>query len=505
MITRKINIKILALLFATIASLPAICFGSSIKVKKNDIKTQYLNGEFSNISKFFTLSDFKEDDKSGLFIYLESVIRSGKYEKSGKLLSLFKQKYKNHKEMYPLEAMYFLSVGELIKAREIAYSKNLGEYNSLSLLQVRFLLSMFERNFSDSEKLLKQMGYYDNVFKNSQLFFLLASELYKLKGEFDNLALLYKDRLKNVKKNSGNLYYSNLKLNYKLYRKKAIPFLVRSENERIEVPFEKRGKDSLRSIKYNVGGESYVILIDTGNTSGWIVHNRNLRESLKSKRGGRTITDVGTESEPLDGFNIYCKKLKFNDFEISGLFGNYVPKPRREFFDANLNPTIIKNRVTSIDFINDRMILRTKKRFYEDIEKAKNINVMKIPWYGYKYPMVPILCENRNGLGVVETGAGNISVQDFFVRQIGINLIEKSKYLSNGRIFKYFLCPVNIQLGKYLFVRNQAEAWPLKKFMNRLSGFSPHVIFGPESFEQKFIVSFVPEDNLIVFEYEKRG
>jgi len=312
--------------------------------------------------------------------------------------------------------------------------------------------------------------------------------------------------MKRLKKKKNRIYYENLNLNYKLYKKKTEKvFWLNSERDKLEIPLINSGKGQLKTIILKKEEKKFSILLDTGNTSGWLIHSRELREELKSARGGRVVMQVGTESGNLDGFKIFSRLLKFDDFSIKGMFGTYVPKPRSDFFDANLNPAMLRNRIVSLDFINNLLILRTRERFESDIAENKKMEVMKIPWYGFNYTMVPVICNSRNSFAVIETGAENISVRRDFASEIGVSMVPRSKYLSNGKVFKYSLGAVNVQLGKYIFVRKQAEIWPLVRFRNLMTGFAPHIIIGPEALSGKFIVSFVPEENILVFEYERKN
>jgi len=479
--------------------------GDSIE-NRNEILEMYLDGRFSNIAEKYQLSDKDKTIRESFLLYIESIIRNGEIKKADALIGEIRQKRGSIPEIKTLEGMSSLAKGDLIHSSDIADSLLEDNVTSFTLLQLKFFLELYKRNYTDAEQWLNRLKKAGNGFGDSPLYFLIASDFYRSSGDYEKLSKLYKEKLKSISRRKNRALHSNLKLNYKLYGKKSgIPFHIDSESEFVEIPFESSGRGSLKSIILTRGNKKYNILLDTGNTSGWLVHSRELREDLKSFRGGRMVMQVGTESGKLDGFNIFCPSVTFKEFTLSGLFGNYIPKPRQDFFDANLNPAMIRGRIVSLDFIDNRMILRTKKKFNSDIEKNNNLEVMKIPWFGYDYPMVPVICNARNGLAIIETGAENISVRDDFASEMGIQLTPKSKYLSNGKVFKYSLGSVSVQLGMYIFVRREAEVWPLVRFRNSLTGFEPHVIIGPEAFEGKFIVSFLREENVMVFQYEKRN
>ncbi|MCK5005315.1 MAG: hypothetical protein KAS21_09515, partial [Candidatus Aminicenantes bacterium] len=483
-----------------------ILLTSFIKGDSETIKDIYLNGRLGNITEIYKDHDLDKKSLDFQLLYLEALIRTGEKERADKLFEKIKNIAGNKFDIHVLEGMRHLSRGDLISSADSINSISKEKLSSVSLIQLRYFNELYKRDFSAAGSLLNTLLDHKSGFGKSNLFFLLALEFYRSAMDFEKLSSLYRKKMKGIKKRDNRNYYANLKLNHKLYKRKpGVYFRIESAKERVEIPFESGNKGALKSIVLKKGNKKFSILLDTGNTSGWLIHSRDLREELKSLRGGRTVMQVGTESGKLDGFNIFCRILDFEEFTLSGLYGNYIPKPRQDFFDANLNPAMIRNRIVSLDFINNRLILRTRERFFADIEQPGKMEVMKIPWFGHKYPMVPVLCNSKNGLAIIETGAENISIESDFAVELGIPLTERSKYLSNGKIFKYSLGSVNVQLGKYLFVRDKAEVWPLKRFRNHLTGFAPHVIIGPEALEGKFVVSFIPEENILVFEYERKN
>ncbi len=494
------------ILFLIVLLFPIFSTGGKTEQEKTNIRKIYFGGQFDHIIEKYKDFDLTKETDEFKFLYIESMIRSGENREAEILIKKIKNESGSSLPLRILEGFNSLSRGDLVTAAAISDSLSNKNRDSGSLLQLKLFVEMFKRNFNKAEVALKNLLDRESGFGNSNLYFLIASEVFRTGREFKKLSSLYKGRMKRVNKRTGRTHYENLKLNYKLYKAgHGIFFHIDSVKDKIEIPFETGNRGSLKSIVLKRGDKKYSILLDTGNTAGWIIHNRDLNEELRSLRGGRIIMQIGTESEKLDGFNIFNKSVGFGEFKISGLFGKYIPKPRQDFFDANLNPAMISNRVISLDFIRGRLIIRTDERFISDIAKSGNMEVLKVPWFGYKYPMVPVICNSINGLAVIETGAENISVRNDFALETGISLSERSRYLSNGKVFKYSLGSVNVQLGKYLFVRKEAEIWPLKRFRNYLTGFVPHVIIGPEALDKKFIVSFIPKENVIVFEYEKRN
>jgi len=470
-----------------------------------EMKALFLEGRFGSIIRDFS-QPAPDTAKEERWIFLKSLILEGELNRAEEYLAELKKSAPTGAGFRVYEGMLTLARGNIVEAGNIAAELQKSAGNSDSARQLRFYYELYRRNFTEASAVLSEFRNSMSGFDKSHLFFLMSREFARIIKDFPTLSSLYRGRMKSLKKRENRDYYENLKLNYKLYKKKqAHPFRINASKDRIEIPFESGGKGMLKVVPLNIREKRYTVLLDTGNTAGWLIHSRDLREELKSVRGGRVVMQVGTESGSLDGFNIFSRSVKFEDFSIDGLFGAYLPKPRADFFDANLNPAMLTGRIVSMDYIHNRLILRSQERFDSDISGNRKMNVMKIPWFGFSYPMVPVICNGKNGLAVIETGAENISVNIDFAKKLGIPLLPRSKYLSNGKVFKYSLGAVNVQLGKYIFVRKQAEVWPLLKFRNHLTGFSPHIIIGPEALAGKFIVTFIPGENIMVFEYERKN
>jgi len=470
-----------------------------------DMKALFLEGRFGSIIRDFSMppADILTEER---WIFLRALILEGELKRADEYLARLKKTDPAGSGSRVYEGMLALARGNIVETGTIVSELWGKERRSDAAKQLRFYYELYRRNFAEAAEVLSTFRNSRSGFDKSHLFFRMTLEYSRIIQDFPALSLLYKGRMKFLKKRENRDYYENLKRNYKLYKKKHLgPFRIHATTDRIDIPFESGGKGMLKVIPLNIRGKKYSVLLDTGNTSGWLIHSRDLREELKSVRGGRVVMQVGTESGSLDGFNIFSKSVEFEDFSIEGLFGAYLPKPRTDFFDANLNPAMVAGRIASMDYIHNRLILRTRARFDSDISGNGKMEVMKIPWFGFNYPMVPVICNGKNGLAVIETGAENISVNIDFAGELEIPLVARSKYLSNGKVFRYFLGAVNVQLGKYIFVRKQAEVWPLLKFRNHMTGFTPHVIIGPEALAGKFIVSFIPVENMMVFEYERKN
>lgn len=467
-------------------------------------KDKFFEGNFQESCDLLKKKEGKILSVDDKLYFAEVLLRTGNHSAAKKILEGLKNKTKFLPEILSVAAMLDISEGKFIDAKEKIFNSFKFKKDSLRVLRAKLIYNLYIRNFKLAESIFKKIGEDFLQFSRSALYHRLGIEIFKYTKNFKGLSTIYNSRLKVLRKRAGKILLNNLKADKKLYKKKINKsFLIDSKSDHVELPFINNKKGHINTVYLTMGGKKYSVIIDTGNLTGWMIHNRDLREFAKTKTGGRIVTSIGSESGNLDGFSIYCKSIDFKGFKLKNLFGIYVPKPRSDFYDANLNPIYIKNRVTTLDFINKKIVFRTEERFENDL-KLNRHEIMRIPWFGYRYPLVPVIISGINGFGIIETGADDISIRINTAKKLNLPLIPKIKYLSNGKKFKYSLCPVEIQLGKYVFVRKNAEVWPLKRFSNTFTGFTANVVLGPEAFRGKFAVSFLPKKNIIVFEYEKK-
>jgi len=261
------------------------------------------------------------------------------------------------------------------------------------------------------------------------------------------------------------------------------------DNQYITLPLQLKNKD-------------FKVILDSGNAIGWMIHSRELKKLLNSENGGRAFVRIGRETGLLDGYQIYTDRIDFGEFSLRHLTGHYVPKPRPNYHDANLNPTMIRDRVVTLDFVSNRLILRSKEKFDEDLILLLSQhpeNICRLPWYGYKQPYVPVIInDERNGLAMIETGAEDIALRLSFARKLQKALEPEVKYLVDGRELRYFKTPIKVSLGKFPFERKAADVWPFNRFYDWITGLGADVIIGPLALRGQMNLSFDPFDKKIV-------
>jgi hypothetical protein len=288
---------------------------------------------------------------------------------------------------------------------------------------------------------------------------------------------------------------------YKSIRKKKL-FEIDSNSDTIVLPFAEVSGNRFFYVYFKTGkSREFRIILDTGNATGWMIHDRELYDILKIKEGGRTTATIGTEAQTLDGYRIYTETLSFNSFQIKHLTGVYIPKPRPDFFDGNLNPIFIRNRVVSLDGKQKRLILRTEEAFNRYLATQQPKDYTQLPWYGYEQVFLPVMVNQKmKGLGIIETGAEDIAIKLNFAQLLNLPMKTRVKYLSNGNVYRFFEAPVSVSLGQWQLDRKSAEVWSFERFYRRLSGLTADVVLGPQVFRENWIISFDPFSRQVYLE-----
>jgi hypothetical protein len=365
------------------------------------------------------------------------------------------------------------------------------------------LLFLYLKQYGEAEKLLEQFLENNPDLENSFQVFLIGMEIFNAVRDLPKLYRWYKKRADWMKKRDKQTAAS-LKASAQLYkriRKKNL-FEIVSDSDTISLPFEGKPGSRFFCVNLKIGNSrEFRIILDTGNATGWMVHDRELYDNLTIKEGGRTTAIIGTEAQSLDGYRIYTETLAFDSFQIDHLTGVYIPKPRIDFFDGNLNPIFIRNRVISLDGKRKCLVLRTKEAFNRYLAALRPAMYSRLPWYGYEQVFCPVTVNlEESGLGIVETGAEDIAIKLSFARLLHLPMKSKVRYLSNGKVYRFFQAPVSVSLGRWRLDRKSAEVWSFKRFYRRLSGLTADVVLGPQVFRDNWIVSFDPFSRQIFLE-----
>jgi len=459
-----------------------------------------MDAKFALIVDHFKARDYKDLSLEEKLLFIDSLSRTAQgniaIEKMGEILADYP---KNSSVLATAGTLYF-SQGRINKAEEYVESAFAIEKDSRDAILAKLMLSLHFRKFVGAEKWYEKLVRIDPEWRKSYLYYLLGIEVYSAARNLRKLSILYKKRAEMFKKSDKSQFRSLISSSNLLRGAVKKPlFNVEGNTEKIAMPFAADPQDAHQNTIYLIKkGKRYRVLLDTANSAGWIIHNSELRELLRSKKGGRALAEIGTEMGVMDGYFIHSKKVDFGNFKIDNMIGLYVPKPRPDFYDANLNPAFIRNRVVTIDYINKQMILRTKERFEQDLNSLHPKNHFKFPWYGYRYTYIPVTIEGKSGLALIETGAEDIAIKLDFAKKLLLPLKQNTKYLADGKTSQYHETRIKLLMGKYLIERKVAEVWPFDRFYDRISGLSADIIIGPKAFIDNFALSLDPFDKKII-------
>jgi tetratricopeptide (TPR) repeat protein len=481
--------------FVSINSIPS--YGEVAQVDRF-----YLDGQFSRVVEYFEKKEYLKLSQPEKLLFIESLARTSRGLQALDRLKPLLEEQSPDSAVLATAAAVYLSLGKLDRAQtEVDRALTLQPGNNKAIL-TRVLLLLYRQQFSEAKQQYEKLAGQDREWSDSELLFLVGLDVYRASRDPRGLSELYKTHAQRVKK-TNKRYYEILKANARMYKHAGQNrlFQVETGAGRVVVSFAAaENAPRLNTIPLTLKGKTFKVLLDTGNATGLLVHSRELNELLKPKTGGRTVTGIGTESGMLDGYRQYYPTVDFNAFKILHVNGIYVPRPHPDFPDANLNPAWLRNRVVTMDFVKNQLVLQGKEQFAKELSLYPEERYTSLPWYGYKFPYIPVKVKDKQGLAVIETGAEDIALKLDFAEGLGLQLIPQSKYLANGQVFKYYHAAVTLSVGSFLFQRREAEVWPLDRFFNHLSGLAPEVVLGPAALLRgRFEISFDPFANQVIF------
>ncbi|NOX88065.1 MAG: hypothetical protein GXO77_03495 [Calditrichaeota bacterium] len=467
-----------------------------------DLKKMYLNADFDEIVKALKDSSFSELSLDRQLLLLECRARTGDgYSAVGNLHELLAQNNDNDSLLAAAGIVYH-ALGNWEKADNfLDNALTLNPLNSKALL-AKAMLTLYFRNFNKAELFYEKAGEADPELKESLFYRICGNEIYdasrnvtKLMKHYESSAEYYRNTKKPDKARK-----IEIRLNMLKRVKRGTLYSVRTNSDKVELPIVNFAPNSYyKCLLLKAGNKNYKILLDTGNATGWSVHNPELLNKLGHYSGGVTEASTGSVEKSLKSKFILTPEVDFGDFKISDLKGIFFPKPRKEYFDANLNPIFIRDRVVTIDFINNKFVLRSKKRFDEDLAKTPANSLSKVRFYGYEWAFAPVQINGyASGLAIIETGAEDISVKLKYAQFINLPLTPKVKTF-RGKEYEYHVSDIDLMLGVFLFRRPQVEIWQ-KRFYDTITGLCDNVVIGPWALEGKFILSFDPFDNVVVLQ-----
>lgn len=435
---------------------------------------------------------------------IESLARTGEGFRAVPLLNRLLHEGDYDEELLTLCGIVNTSVGDLAKAEECltqALQVNPGHPRALVSSS---MLMLFLRNFSKAEELFERALAMEPELVSDPLFLLIGIKVRQLTGDPERLLSAYQALAEYHREAGHERSASRYEKDLEMLRESGPEplFRVHTTSDRVELPMV----DFTPGIPYKclvleLEGAEYRIVLDTGNAPGWTVHDPSLLDKLDNVFGGMVSTSTGSVESAFDSRSLVTSALDFGPFRLSRLQGLFFPKPREAYFDGNLNPIFIQDRVVTMDYVNNRFLLRTKERFERDLSEIPKTRFTRVPFYGWEWPFVPVKVNGyADTLAMIETGAEDIHVKLEFARFINMPLQEAVKTF-RGREYSHHKGNLDALVGTFLFHRSEVEVWP-RRFSDNITGLSDSVMIGPVALEGTFIVHFDPFDNQVILQVE---
>jgi predicted aspartyl protease len=380
--------------------------------------------------------------------------------------------------------------------------------DNIRALHARAMLDLYLARYNAARLSLERIIELGADPARSFLMFQTAHEIYSACRDMDALAQIHEERAAYLESIGEIAAAGNKHRDAKFYREIAERefYSCGAVDDRIEIPLvDYPAGTPYKCAVMVIDGKEYYVLIDTGNSVGWTVHGNELRRKLVSIRGANVAPQSGVTRRALTGHNIITDSIALGGIKLRNLLGVYFPKPRGGSFDATLNPFFIRDRVVTIDFVNDLLILRTKERFDSDIAELPAESISRLPCYGYRWLYVPAIVNGADSaLALIETGAQGVSLRLEFAELIGFPFIERRVTATSGEIRTYHEASVEIKLGSHKFIRRSAKVWPVR-FRDEITGMCDDVMIGAYALQNRYVISYDSvKREVIVHWVEKR-
>ena len=472
------------------------------EVETPELEKLFWQADFASVIAHFEKQDERTLPLKDRLLWVECLARTGRGDQAEEKWHGFSAGLPPSSSVLAAQGSVYLAQGRREQAeRAVAEALALEPVSEKAVL-TRVLLSLFSRDFAGAERWYRQLRTMIPEFRGSLLVYLIGLEVYSARGDPQTLRLLYEERASQWSVRDKK-YAESLRANARLYQKALRLPLFSAAGPAAEsvIPFVGNLEGSPSNvILYENKGLKYRVLLDTGNRAGWTIHHPELLRQLKSQPGGRVLSKIGTHPGLMEGTAILTEKLAFGALRLTGLAGLYVPKPQPEFYDANLNPSFIRNRVVTLDYVERQLRLGLPGIPRPEHAGTAAESTGKIPRFGYRHVYVPVKVGGVDGLALIETGAKDISLRLEFARRLGWPLAARTRYLANGESVSYHVTPLRVTLGPFVFERDAAEVWPFQQLMDPLSGLMPDVVIGPEALAGSFVLTFDPFEDLVLLE-----
>jgi len=470
---------------------------------REDLDNLYKMAQFSSLVSLLDRAEFENLSIQDKFTYIECLARSARRGTAEKLLQKTMRDFAPSCLAHTTAGIVFTSLGRFAEAESHLELALRMDPESHKARMAMMMLDLYVQRYRQAQQTLEKSLKGSPDWGDSYILHLLGMEVYGATGNTKKIAALYENQAGKYRKIDDGLY-QDFRKNSRLFRTRVghAAFRTQTTSERIALPFvEPTGALNCPAVSMEIDGKPYCVLLDTGNRAGWTIHSRELEKKLKNRSGGTVLTQIGAEEEMVHGHYLLTKQIYFRNVTLQHMPGIYVPKPFPGYPEANLNPLAIKDRVVTMDFIHNELVLRTKDRFHDDLDRAsaRAEKLVSLPWYGYEQAFIPVMVNNEHrALAMIETGAEDITINLDFAQRSGLALELATKYLQTGKELSYHLTPIRMDIGHLRIRREETTVWFLEKMADLLSGFMPDVLLGPDFFKERFVLTFDPFQKIII-------
>lgn len=468
-----------------------------------DLEHLYMMAQFSRIAGILEKSGFETLSNREKWLFIECLARNAKREEAERLWQKTRLEKSLSSRAHAAAGIMKTAFGQFAEAGNHFGQALLQDPVCPEAMMGMTMLKLYLREFEEARKIHEEFMNKHPEWAKSYLSHLLGMKVYGSTGNIAKIAESYGAQAEKFMK-VDKKQHQNFRKNFRLYRRQSNhrAFQSKSTSNRVVLPFiERADKDSFAVIALRIEDKLYKVLLDTGNRAGWTIHSRELEKGLKLRKGGTVLTRIGTQKEFLHGYLILTERIDIGELTIQYLPGMYVPAPHPDYPEANLNPLFINDRVITLDFIEKKMVVRTRERFHQDIEEAvsQQKKIVTIPWYGYEQAFIPAVVNGGyEALAMVETGAEDITLNLDFARRSQLPLEPAIKYLATGKKFEYFKTFFRMNLGEIGIQRHAADVWSMERIADPITGLTPDIILGPIFFRENYALTFDPYRKMIV-------
>lgn len=481
--------------------LPALAVASPTEAELHEL---HRTARFDRIVERLVEEPFASLPRAEQSMFLESLARTGEGLQAVPLLNSLLHAGDHDAELLTLCGIVSTSIGDLAQAQECLAQALQAFPDHPGALASAAMLMLYLRDFDQAEELYERALASDPGLASDPLFLRTGIKIRQQSGDPQRLlsaiqALADYHRAAGHERSTSR-YEMDIEMLQQAGQGRL--FEVHTASDRIELPLVDFAPDTYyKCLVLELEGAEYRILLDTGNAPGWTVHDPDLLKKLENVFGGSVSTSTGSVENEFESRALLTSALDFGPFGISRLQGLYFSKPSDSYFDGNLNPIFIRDRVVTLDYVNNRFLLRTKDRFERDLAEAAGTHFTRVPFYGWEWPFVPVKVNGyADTLAMIETGAEDVHVNLEFARFINMPVRESVK-LFRGKEYPYHLGSLDALIGTFLLRRPDVEVWP-RRFYDTITGLSDSVMIGPWALEGTYILHFDPFDNQVILQVE---